>query len=505
MDAVTTFDLFALAPELTLLGTALAVLLVELFLHGTSKRFVNPLAAVGVLASLGWVIALAIDLAGRDLPRSSFGAMFVVDSYALLFKVFFLSVALFVLFLSYRYFTEIRTYQGEYYFLLLSAFCGMLLMPSARDLVMVFLALELVSVPGFVMAGLRKFDLRSNEGSLKFFMFGVLSVAVLLFGLSIVYGYTGTTNLVGVAQGLAVVEREPLLLSSILFVIVGFGFKISAVPFHFWAPDTYEGSPVPVTAFLSVASKAAGFAGLLQVCFVAFEPYADVWAPVLGVIAVLTMTLGNLTALQQTNVVRLLAYSSVSHAGYMLVPFALVTPGDVLGAGGQSLNATAFAGVLLYLMAYAAMNIGAFACVTAVTRRHPGRQLRDYAGLGQYAPGLAAALTFFLLSLSGALPILVGFWAKVYILRPLAVEMTLGGLLLAAAVVFNSVIGVFYYLRLARTMWMDPAADTSQAVHAGFALNTAIVILAAVVLVVGIYPQAFAGFAELSTLVTAAP
>jgi len=505
VDDVTTFDLFALSPELTLLTTALAVLLVELFLKGDRKRLVNPLAFVGVLASLGCVVALALDTAGSGRSRSSFGAMFVVDNYALLFKAFFLCVALSVLLLSYRYFTEIRTYQGEYYFLLLSSFAGMLLMPSARDLVMIFLALELVSVPGFVMAGLRKFDLRSNEGSLKFFMFGVLSVAVLLFGLSIVYGYTGTTNLIGVAQGLSAIEREPLLLASILFVIVGFGFKVSAVPFHFWAPDTYEGSPVPVTAFLSVASKAAGFAGLLQICFVAFEPYADVWAPVLGVVAVLTMTLGNLTALQQTNIVRLLAYSSVSHAGYMLVPFALVSPGDVIGIGGQSLNATAFSGVLLYLMAYAPMNIGAFACVTAMASKHPGRRISDYAGLGQYSPGMAAALAFFLLGLSGALPILVGFWAKVYILRPLTVDLTAAGVVLAAAVVINSVIGLFYYLLVIRTMWMEPAPDTSQPVHAGFALNTAIVVLAVVVLVVGVYPQAFAGFAELSTLVTAAP
>jgi NADH-quinone oxidoreductase subunit N len=237
VNEIPTIDWFALAPELVLLATALLVLLVELFLHGNSKRRVNPLSFVGVAVSLGFVVALAVD----GNVRSSFGNMFVVDNYALLFKGLFLTTALLVLFLSYRYFTEIRTYQGEYYFLLLGAFLGMLLMASARDLVMIFIALELVSVPGFVMAGLRKYDLRSTEGSLKFFMFGVLSVAVLLFGLSIIYGFTGTTDLVGVAEGLRGIgdaSREPLLLASMLFVIVGFGFKISAVPFHFWAPDT---------------------------------------------------------------------------------------------------------------------------------------------------------------------------------------------------------------------------------------------------------------------------
>jgi NADH-quinone oxidoreductase subunit N len=492
--SVTTFDWFALSPELTLLATALLVLLVELFLSGRQKRLVNPIAAVGVLASLGWVIALAVD----GERRSSFGNMFVVDDYALLFKAFFLGTALFVLFLSYRYFQEIRTYQGEYYFLLLSAFAGMLLMPSARDLVMIFLALELVSVPGFVMAGLRKFDLRSNEGALKFFLIGVLSVAVLLFGLSVVYGATGTTDLVGVGRALETVERTPFLLGSILFVIVGFGFKISAVPFHFWAPDTYEGSPIPVTAFLSTASKAAGFAGLLQVCFVAFEPVADVYAPVLGVVAVLTMTLGNLTALQQRNVVRLFAYSSVAHAGYMLVPFALVVP------GADGLNRQAFTAVLMYLLAYSAMNVGAFAVVTAMARQHPDRLLSGYAGLGQRAPGLALGFTLFLLSLGGVLPIVVGFWAKLYILQATIVEPTAGTLALAAAVVVNSVIGAFYYLRLLRTTWFD-APTVTEAVRPGPALNVAVAVLAAVVLAVGVFPQAFGGAAELSTLVGVVP
>jgi NADH-quinone oxidoreductase subunit N len=488
-DDLTRIDLFALAPELTLLGTALLVLLVELFLHGERKRLVNPLAIAGTAVSLGWVAALALD--GTD--RSSFGNMFVVDGYALLFKAFFLSVALFVLFLSYRYFTEVRTYQGEYYFLVLSAFLGMLLMPSARDLVMIFIALELVSVPGFVMAGLRKFDLRSNEGALKFFLIGVLSVAVLVFGLSIVYGYTGTTDLAGVAEGLATADRDPLLLASILFVIVGFGFKVSAVPFHFWAPDTYEGSPVPVTAFLSVASKGAGFAGLLQVTFVAFEPVADVYAPVLGVIAVLTMTIGNLTALQQRNVVRLFAYSSVAHAGYMLVPFALVQPGNA------EVNTAAFSAVLIYLIAYGITNVGAFGVVTAVARRHPQRLTSDYAGLGARSPGMAVALTIFLVSLGG-IPPTVGFWAKYFIFTA---SVTAGQYYLAAAVVINSVIAMFYYLSIARTTWMDQATETTP-LRPGFALNFTVVGLAVLAVVTFFGVQLIASSATLSTLVTAA-
>ena len=491
MTDVTTVDLFALAPELSVLAGALLVLLVELFVPAGRKQQVNAIGVAAVLAGLAFVIALAVS--GAD--RAAFGNMFVVDAYALLFKAFFLSVALAVLFMSYRYFSEFRTYQGEYYFLLLSAFIGCMLMASARDLVMIFIALELVSVPGFVMAGLRKFDLRSNEGAMKFFLIGVLSVAVLLYGLSIVYGFTGTTDLVGVAEQLRGMGDIPLLNASILFVIVGFGFKISAVPFHFWAPDTYEGAPVPVTAFLSVASKAAGFAGLLQVCFVAFEPLADVWAVPLGIVAVVTMTVGNLTAMAQTNIVRLLAYSSIAHAGYMLVPFAVVS------AGAVDVNRTAFSAVLLYLLAYGIMNMGAFAVVTAVTRGDPTRDVTDYAGLGQRSTGMAMALTMALLSLGG-IPLLVGFWAKFFVFRAAVVADTGFGIFLASAVVINSVIAMFYYLKIMRTMWMDESVSQVE-LRPGLALNVAALGLA--VLTVGAFFafDLFARAADLSTLILA--
>lgn len=493
MIPIPQIDWFALAPEITLTAAALLVMLAELFLPGERKRLVNPLALVGVLVSLSFVVALAVD----GGTRGAFGNAFVVDSFALMFKAFFLAVAAFVLLLSYRYIGEIKTYQGEYYFLLLSSFVGMLLMPSARDLVMLFVGLELVSVPGFVMAGLRKFDLRSNEGALKFFLIGVLSVAVLLFGLSIVYGFTGTTDLHGVAQGLAAAPREPLLLAGLLFVIVGFAFKISAVPFHFWAPDTYEGAPVPITAFLSVASKAAGFVGMLQICFVAFAPLADVWAPMLGIIAVITMTFGNLVAIQQRNIVRLFAYSSIAHAGYMLVPFGVVQ------AGNDGVNQQAMAGVLMYLIAYAIMNIGAFAVITAVARRHPARQVGDYAGLGSQSPGLAFALTLFLLSLGG-IPPLVGLWAKFFIFTAAVNAGTSFGYFLAGAVVVNSVIAMFYYLAIARTMWMDEPAHTGR-IASGKALGFAVGALALLALASGLYPQPLRNAAEQSTLLSAAP
>ncbi|WP_370327360.1 NADH-quinone oxidoreductase subunit N [Euzebya sp.] len=492
--APTTIDWVSLIPELILLATTFVVLLVEPFLPRERVRLVNPIAVLGTAASLGAVIWLAVD----GTTRQSFGNMFVVDNYALLFKGFFLASGIVVLLISWRYFQEVRTYQGEYYFLLLSAYVGMLLMPSARDLVMVFIALELVSVPGFVMAGLRKFDLRSNEGAMKFFLIGVLSIAVLLFGASILYGYTGTTDLVAMAGALEGLATEPLVLGSMLFVIVGFGFKISAVPFHFWAPDTYEGAPIPVTAFLSVLSKAAGMAGLLQVCFIAFAPLADVWAPVLGIIAILTMTLGNLTAMQQTSVVRMLAYSSVSTGGFILVPFGIVGT----GTAAATINSQAFQAVLVYLLVYSVMNIGAFAVVIAVARHRPRKSIADFAGLGQSQPLLAVSLTLFLVALTG-IPPLVGWYAKFVILAAVAQPATAFGIVLAAAIVINSVIGAFYYLRVARTMWMDEPAEGPLLTRPGIPLGVAIGGLAIAAVVLGILPQAFAGFAEMSTLVAA--
>lgn len=490
--APTTIDWVALSPELILLTTTFVVLLVEPFLPRDRIRIVNPIAVVGTAGALGAVVWLAVD--GTD--RASFGNMFVVDNYALLFKGFFLASGLLVLLLSWRYFQEIRTYQGEYYFLLLSSYVGMLLMPSARDLVMVFIALEIVSVPGFVMAGLRKFDLRSNEGAMKFFLIGVLSIAVLLFGASILYGYTGTTDLVAMGAVLEGLSSEPLVLGAMLFVIVGFGFKISAVPFHFWAPDTYEGAPLPVTAFLSVLSKAAGMAGLLQVCFIAFEPLADVWAPVLAIIAVATMSLGNLTALQQNSVVRLLAYSSVSTGGFILVPLGIVQ------TGVAEINDQAFQAVMVYLLVYSVMNLGAFSVVIAVARHRPRKHIADFAGLGHTEPFMAVALTMFLVALTG-IPPLVGWYAKFVVLAAVVQPANALGIVLAAAVVINSVIGAFYYLRLARTMWMDQPIGGPLTVRPGIPLGAVIGGLAAAALVLGILPQAFAGFAEMSTLVAA--
>lgn len=469
-------DYIAILPEIILTVTALLVLAADLVLRGDTKQFVNPLAALGTVGAIG---ATAF-LWGSE--RTTFGTMFVIDSFAVLFKLLFLGTLLAILGISWRYVAENRFFQGEYYFLLLTSFIGMLLMPSSRDLLLLFVALETVSIPAFVMVGMRKRDLYSSESALKFFLIGVLSVALMLFGMSMVYGFAGTTDLVGIAAAISgETASVPLLLGSVMLVIVGFGFKISAVPFHFWAPDTYAGAPMPVAAMLAVASKAAGFAGLIVVAFIAFEPVADVWGPVLGVLAIVTMTIGNLIALQQRDLIRLLAYSSVAQAGYILIPFGLAR------TGAEVVNAAAIEAALFYLIAYAVMNIGAFGVAIAVERRTGLRSIADYAGLSSRGPLLAMGMTVFLLSLGGA-PLTVGLWAKFAIIEAIAVDITLFGVILAGFLVINSVIGFFYYLRVVRTIWMDAAPEGLPRLQPGFNLSAVVVVLMIGTVLLGVLP-----------------
>ena len=468
-------DFGAIAPELALTITAFVVLFVDLVLKDDAKQLVNPIAAIGTVVAL----VLTAALWGDD--RSTFGGTFVVSAYTTVFKIVFLGALLAILGISWRYFAESRFFQGEYYFLLLVSFLGMIIMPSARDLLLLFVALETVSVPAFVMAGLRKRDLYSSEAAIKFFLIGVLSVALMLFGMSLIYGYTGSTDLVAIADWLGANDAPPLLLASVMLVIVGFGFKVSAVPFHFWAPDTYAGSPMPVAAMLAVASKAAGFAGLMAVTFVAFEPLADVWAPAMGVLAILTMTLGNLIALQQQDIVRLLAYSSVAQAGYMLIPFGLAQ------SGATEVNDAAVQAVLFYIASYAVMNIGAFGVAIAINRRTGQRAIADYAGLGQRSPLMAVSFTVFLISLGG-LPPTVGLWAKFAVIQAAAEASTPFGFVMIAFLAVNSVIAFFYYLRVVWLMWMGEAPVGVPAVQSGLNLAAVVVALVVGTVVLGILP-----------------
>jgi len=484
---VQTIDYHAIALELVLTGTILLVIVLDAFLPRERKWLSMPVALVGVLGAL----AATLTLIGDD--RITFGGMYRVDPFAVLFKVFFLVAAVVVLAISLRYFQDGRYYQGEYYSLLLAAFLGCLTMASSRDLLMLFISLELVSAPGFLIAAFRKADPRSNEAGLKFFLIGVLSSAVMLYGMSLIYGVTGTTRLAGIAAKLGALHggTETLSLAAIMLVVAGFAFKVSSVPFHFWAPDTYEGAPIPVAAFLSVASKAAGFAGLLELMFLGFGPRADFWAPIFAVLSILTMTVGNLVALQQRQIVRLLAYSSVAQAGYMLLPFALATTNHV------AVNRQAFASAVLYILIYGVMSLGAFAVVVGMAREAPGALITDYAGLIRRAPALAVAMSVFMFSLGGVPPT-AGFFAKFVIFQA---AITRGGIgpWLAVIMVINSVISLGYYLSVARVMILAPGEERPARVPG---LVTGLALLAALaVFAVFVYPDMFARFPPGATLV----
>lgn len=481
---MVSVDLHAIAPEIALTVSLLAVLAIDLFLPNRFKVWNSAISLAGIA---GATISLLTLIGER---RTTFGEMFVVDGYALLFKFLFLAVGGLVVLMSITYLNEVvRASQGEFYFLLLASLLGALVMPSARDLLALFVALETVTIPAFVMAGFKKSDASSNEAAVKFFLIGVLASAVMLFGMSLIYGVARATNLSDIAVALQGRQDDPLVFASILLIVTGFAFKVSAVPFHFWAPDTYEGSPVPVAAFLSVASKAAGFVGLLSICFVAFPDHTKVWAPGFAILAAFTMTIGNVIALAQTNIVRLLAYSSVAQAGYMLLPFAIV-------AGKSSdLQQEAFASALTYILIYSFMNLGAFAVVIAVGRK-VGHEIDDYDGLAQREPGLAFAMLLFMLSLAGMIPT-AGFWAKFFVFRS---AMGAGTLWLAGLMVLNTLIGLYYYLQVGARMYLRPARErTSLAVPVSIAV--AVVLMVILVGALTVYPDLFHHFSPRSTLV----
>jgi NADH-quinone oxidoreductase subunit N len=482
------FDYHALAPELILTATIVVVLVADFF-FGERERFqTSRIATIGVLVSLVPVLTLAADGA----TRSMFGGAYVVDNYALALKGFFLLVAYITLLVSVDYIGEGDYYQGEYYFLLLSSVLGMVVMASARDLITIFVALELISVPTYVLAGWRKHDTKSNEAAIKYYLIGVLSSAVMLYGMSLIFGLSGSTLLRDIGEYAAGSNLPPLFAVAIFLTLVGFAFKISAVPFHFWAPDTYEGSPTPVTAFLSVASKAGGFVAILSLIYFGFFATQEAWQPVVWALAAASMTLGNLTALRQTNIVRMLAYSSIAQGGFILAPLAVAADGNAARS--------AFEAVVVYLLIYGAMNLGAFAVVIAVARRTRSGEIASYSGLGQTAPVLALLMSAFLFALAG-IPPLAGWFAKFVMFRAIFEAGTAAAYTLGVIAAVNSVIALFYYTGVARRMWFrDPSEAGVETIPARTppALGIALTISAAVVLVIGVYPQLFARLGEVS-------
>jgi NADH-quinone oxidoreductase subunit N len=458
-------DWLSILPVLILAGWGMLLLLVGLVVPRERT------AAVGWLSMPGLLVALAAEAMLGGARRVGFGGMVVLDSLSAIIGGVGLLAALWTVWVSLNYIRDRGIERGEYYALLLFSTCGILLMAQAANLVMVFVGLELLSIPLYVLAGFARPQLDSEEAALKYFMLGAFATGFLVYGIALIYGATGTTDLARLAEVTRTGSNGVLLLVGAGLLIVGLGFKVAAVPFHMWTPDVYEGSPTPVAGFMSVGAKAAGFAALLRVLVMSLGAWQADWMPVLAVLSALTMIVGNVVALVQTNLKRMLAYSSIAHAGYILM-------GVAAGRSG-GLEAVTF-----YLLVYAFTNIGAFAVLTVVARREGEDQtFGRYAGVGRRHPWLAAAMALFMLSLTG-IPPTGGFWGKYY----LFLAAVNGGLVWLAIVgVVTSVISAFFYLRVIVDMTMrEPVHQPPERIYP--AVVTTLAVTALGTLALGLWP-----------------
>ena len=486
-------DWHALAPELTLLAVGAIVTLVDVVFLEKGRAITPALAGLGLLAVLVPIVTLAVDGVASN-PRQAFGGseIYVVDGYSLILKALFVIIGYLIVLMSTNYIAEGDYWESEYYGMLISSLLGMVMMASARDLISVFVALELLSIPAYLMATWRKRDLKSNEAGLKYYLNGVFASALMLYGMSLLFGVTGSTVLIEIGAALSDdgAIPNPIVALGIILVIVGFGFKVSAVPFHLWAPDTYEGSPTPVTAFLAVAAKGAGFVALMNLVFVGFGSRSDIYAPALWILAALTMTVGNLTALRQDNIIRLMAYSGVAQAGFMLA--ALSVAGE-----GEDVASRSVGAVVTYLIIYAAMNLGAFAILLTVARRTGSGDVASFNGLFQWSPALAVIMTLFLASLAG-IPPLGGWYAKFGVFTALIEANVWWAYVLAALAAVNTVIAFGYYGKLASRMWFEdaPTEFETTPIKVPFALQAALGITAVCTVAFGIYPAMVTHFSD---------
>jgi len=439
MIAAPEIDLISLAPVLVLSVFTMLVMLIDLFV-GKNKSVLVFVALTGLL------LAAVSSFAKTDWPVSSFGGSYVVDHMSVFFTMIFCLSSGLAILLSIDYNKRENIRVGEYYSLIMFCTVGMIILASSTDLIMIFLGIEIVSLCLYVLAGIRRGDTRSNEAALKYFLLGAFATGFLLYGMTLLYGATGTTKLAGIAEALSHAEvlSQPILMMGVVLLIAGFGFKVASVPFHMWTPDVYQGAPTPVTAFMAVGPKAAAFAAFFRVFTTAMPELAPTWEVLLSIIAVATMFVGNLGAIMQTNIKRLLAYSSISHAGYILI--AIIAKGSL-----------ATSALLFYMLSYTFMTFGAFSIVILLGRAgKENLELEDYSGLGFKAPLLGLAMSVFLLSLGG-LPPLAGFVAKFYIFQAALNE---GYVILVVLAVLNSAISLYYYLKVIVFMYMkEPKGD----------------------------------------------
>ncbi len=487
-------NLTLIAPELIVGIAGVLIMLVDAFSHRGQRWLTGSLSLISLVVA---GVASIWLWTAWPAQRAAFNGMIVLDELRLSFTMIFLLVAFLTILISSIWIESEQLPAGEFHALLLFATSGMMLMASAGDLVIVFLGLEILSIATYVLAGFRRSDVRSNESSLKYFILGSFASAFLLYGIALIYGATatgpdspGTTNIAAIAGRLNQSLYPPLLLAGAAMLLVGFGFKIATAPFHVWTPDVYEGAPTPVTAFMAAGPKAAGFASFMRV-FVFGFPVATAlvstggyahkaWLGSLAVMAVLTMTVGNVVAIVQNNVKRMLAYSSIAHAGYALVGFvaagAATTPEE---------RSTALAAVAFYLLTYAVINMGAFAVVTMVARRGDQRtSVDDYNGIGFASPVLAFSLSLFLLSLLG-MPLTAGFMGKIVVF---SAALHQGYVWLVVIGVLNTAISAYYYLRLIIVMFFREPNSEWQAPRIPMSLALALVITILGVFYLGLFP-----------------
>lgn len=461
-------------PEIVVISSACLLLLIGLFLRNGKQHIIAYLSLIVILVAAGETLRLS----GGNIQV--FDRMFAVDGFSTFFKMlFYLSTALCILF-SINYAKIEGIEHSEYYILMLFALSGMMIMASATDLISIYTGLELMAISVYVLTGFMKGSARSNEAAMKYIILGAVSSGILIYGISLVYGITGTTQLKDIANILSnQASRDHSLILAIIFLVAGFGFKVAAVPFHMWAPDVYEGAPTPVTAFMSVGPKAAAFAAFIRIFMDALAPAATEWVTIIAVISVLTMAIGSFVALVQTNIKRMLAYSSIAHAGYGLLGFV---------AGGRD----GIASVMLYMLIYTFMNIGIFSVVIVMRNGNfLGENIEDYTGLAKANKGMALFMLIFLFSLAG-IPPTAGFVAKFYIFMALIQK---GFISLAVIAALISAVSAYFYIRIVMLMYMkDPIHEFDLAQTPATRLTLAIAVFGTIV--IGILPVWFIDIAQ---------
>ncbi len=428
-----------IGPESLLVIMALALLLMDLFVWRSKNRRLAIFGIFGLVATA----LMIIPLLGTN--GTTLGKALVVDSFALYFKFLFLTIAVFVIVLSADYIAKHKFAAiGEYYTMILFATVGMMFMAATTDLILIYVGLELTSISGYILAGYHKKDPKSNEAILKYFLLGLIASAIMLYGFSFIYGFSGETELSAIAQSLTGESAKLAVIAGVMFALAGFAFKVASVPFHQWVPDVYEGAPTPVTLFLSIGPKAAAFAALIRILFIGFPDFVSYWKILFIGMAIASMFVGNLLAIPQTNIKRMLAFSSIAHAGYILIGFAV--------ASNQAMT-----GVLLYIAIYVLMNIGTFAVVMAVAHGpNGGEDISNFNGLSKLSPFLAITMAVFMIALAG-MPPTAGFWGKLYIFKA-AVAKDLWWLALIGLI--NSTISIYYYVNVIRHMFLfEPDVD----------------------------------------------